>query len=264
MKQRGLVLALQLAAVWPVWPWYARRIADPSDDAEIGLVALAVAVFLLGRLPQRAPASARALLPAVVANLAYAASYHLLPPLLRAALAFTAVGATLSALWRGRTLPAGLWALLLLSLPVMASLQFYLGYPLRVASGSVAAFLLRLSGWPAVREGAMLRVAEHSVWIDAPCSGVRMLWAAAFLGAAVHHVLDAGWRGRLLMALGLLPTVLLGNAFRALALTQLEITRVDARFLHEVVGAVAFLCTGTLLVRFALWSERRAACTASS
>ena len=143
-------------------------------------------------------------LPATLALLAYAASFPFVPPLASALLAFAALGFSWS-LWRHGT-PFRPWTLglALLGLPMAASLQFYLGYPMRVASGAVALVLLRLSGIPVVREGVYLRWGGELVMIDAPCSGIRMLWAGAAArllpGRAVPHararVAARGRRGR--------------------------------------------------------------------
>ena len=125
-------------------------------------------------------------------------------PLASALLAFLALGFAWS-LWRHGT-PFRPWAvgLGLLGLPMASSLQFYLGYPLRVASGAVALVLLRLGGVAVDREGVYLRAGGELVMIDAPCSGMRMLWAGLLLGvlpvravpAARALVAARGRRGR--------------------------------------------------------------------
>ncbi|WP_034923523.1 archaeosortase/exosortase family protein, partial [Candidatus Accumulibacter vicinus] len=64
------------------------------------------------------------------------------------------------------------------------SLQFYGGYPLRVLAGSLAVALLQLNGLAVERAGAVLLWDGRQIAIDAPCSGLRMLWAGAYLMAA--------------------------------------------------------------------------------
>src|SRR6478752_707449 len=120
-----------------------------------------------GRPP--APLGGRALLPSAIALAAYAASFPFVPRLASALLAFLALGFAWS-LWRHGT-PFRPWAigLGLLALPMASSLQFYFGYPLRIASGSIAMVMLRLGGTAVSREGVYLRAGDELVMIDAPC-----------------------------------------------------------------------------------------------
>jgi hypothetical protein len=95
----------------------------------------------------------------------------------------TALTFTLSVWCFGKTFYVGLWSLLLLSLPSVASLEFFLGYPLRVLVGEATAFLLQMQGLDVWREGVCLHFGEKLIWIDAPCSGIKMLWFGLFLAA---------------------------------------------------------------------------------
>ena len=141
-----------------------------------------------------------------------------MPPLASAMLAFAALGFSWS-LWRHGT-PFRPWTLglALLGLPMAASLQFYLGYPMRVASGAIALVLLRLSGIPVVREGVYLRWGGELVMIDAPCSGIRMLWAGLLLGCCLAALYRMRARASLLAVAAAAVLALLGNALRTTAL----------------------------------------------
>jgi len=123
----ALPLLLQLIAFWPVWRWYAARVSDSSDDAW-GWVALITAAILLVRFRsesnQQTPPP-NLLLPALL-TFAYAVSFPFVTPLPRALLAMTAIGATLSVYCFRSKFQLSFCGLLLLSLPLMASLQFYL------------------------------------------------------------------------------------------------------------------------------------------
>lgn len=116
--------------------------------------------------------------------LLYAATYAFLPPLLRALIAVTAIGCTLCSLRFGKSFDAGAFGLLYLSLPLIPSLQFYGGYPLRVLVACAAAPILRLGGFAVMRDGTCLNWSGQLIWIDAPCSGIRMLWVGLYLACA--------------------------------------------------------------------------------
>jgi exosortase/archaeosortase family protein len=84
------------------------------------------------------------------------------------------------------------------------------------------------------------------VQIDAPCSGVRMLWAGLFLAAIVSWRLRAAAAAACLAAA--VAAVVLANALRsaALFLPEAGLLRVPA-FAHEAVGLVAFALAAALV-----------------
>ena len=130
----------------------------------------------------------------------------------------------------------------LLSLPLLASLQFYAGYPLRVVTAEASRWLLS-AGFSVERSGASLLVDGQLVIVDAPCSGVQMLWLGYFTACVV--ALHAGRRDGSFLAR--LPAVsilvLAGNVLRNSVLVALEASgRHPAGWLHEAVGLVVLAC----------------------
>src|SRR5688500_9268380 len=185
-SKRALILAALAVSLWPVWRWMALRLADGTGDMwELLAAATAMAVMVRDRaLASPSTGSVGVWIPTAFL-LAYAVSYNELSPLPRALLAMAALGTATSALWLGKRIHVGLCGLLLICLPAMASLNFYLGYPLRVAAGTIAEALLQMNGVGAVREGAQLQWSGQVVAIDAPCSGVKMLWTGAYLSLSL-------------------------------------------------------------------------------
>jgi len=251
-----LLLALQLLAFWPVWRWYAARVMDPSGEPW-GLLALGTAVLFCGWKKSEAGTTAMAgaakyawILPTLL-TLLYTATYPLLPPLLRAGIAFTAIACTVSAYRLGTPLHLGTWGRLLGSLPIMPSLQFYLGYPLRTLVAAPTALLLQLTGFAVVREGTLLNWGGHLIWIDAPCSGIRALWAGLYLTFALASFYGLGaWKTWLAALLSLLA-VILGNILRSAALFYLEAGILALPpWTHQGVGLVTFLFTTIFIVGF--------------
>jgi exosortase/archaeosortase family protein len=172
----------------------------------------------------------------------YAVSYHLFPPLARATIAVTAIGVTISWLRFKRVFHPGVLGLVYLSLPVIPSLQFYGGYPLRVFVASVTAPILRLGGFAVVREGTCLNWAGQLVWIDAPCSGVRMLWVGLYLVFTLVSLYEARLFRTLLLLGAAFVLILAGNIFRAVALFYLEAQVFPTvKWGHEFVGFMAFV-----------------------
>lgn len=242
-------LLFQAIAFWPVWRWYAARVSDSSDDAW-GWVALLTAAILLIRFQSESnpqTSQPNLLLPALL-TLAYAVSFPIVSPLPRALLAMTAIGATLSIYCFRSKLQLSFCGLLLLSLPVMASMQFYLGYPLRSAVTILAAPMLQLGGLAVVPEGACLNWSGQLISVDAPCSGVKMLWTGTFLCFTLACWFRLNWQRTIAAAALSVAAIVLGNTIRAVALFYLEtdLLPLPERFsdtAHSTIGVTMFLLT---------------------
>lgn len=231
-------IALHAAALWPHGLWTARRLADGSDDP-LGIAALAALLLCLARAAPTLRVQPRLawLAAAAALTVAATAALALAPPLVAAMFAALALTAHVFA-W----LPEGvartpLAGLALLALPLVASLQFYAGYPLRVFTAEFSAWLLQAAGIAAERSGAAMTVRGHLVIVDAPCSGVQLAWLAYFAACAVAAF--GGLREsaflRLLPLVGLLA--LTGNVLRNSLLVALEARPQGlASAWHEAIG----------------------------
>lgn len=247
----ALLLSAHVLSFWPVWRWYVTRMTDGSDEPW-GIAALVAALLLTW--PKRDAlilrTDDRLLWAAALLTFAYAAAVLFALPLVRAALAMAALACSWVSIAGLRSKLAPVVALFALSLPVIASLQFFLGYPLRAITTAGSALTLGLVGFDVERSGTALLWQGHTVLVDAPCSGVRMLWTAAALACVVALYRESlGWRSlvTLLVLSGL--AALLANVLRAAALFVLE-TR-DApvpELLHTGVGAATFALTAILVV----------------
>jgi len=236
-----LLMAAMCGAFWPVWAWFAAGSADTSNDHG-GLLAAATAVVLVCKADGAPPIAHPLALPALLLVLYALASAAGVAPGACALLAAMALAALASA-WRlGRRMDAALLALCVLALPLAASLQFYGGYPLRVVAGELSVAMLRMNGIAVVREGAMLAWDGRLVSIDAPCSGVKMLWAGLYLAGA----LAASYRLQALRTLGALllacVIVVAANAVRAASLFHIEAGLLPLPpWAHQATGVVCFI-----------------------
>jgi exosortase len=240
------VAALIVFSIWPVWVWIAGRAASDPGDAW-GVLSLTTAVALLWRdranTYQQSGGAAgharrlwRARRPALTITLMliYAVSYPFVPPLVRALIAMSALGAACGSL--------SITGLLLLAVPIVPTLNFYLGYPLRVVVGEAASMLLRMNGFAVVRDGATLLWNGQQMSIDAPCSGVKMLWTGMYLACTLAAFLRlSALRTIVLGALAFL-IVMIANVFRATALFYAESgVGAQAQAAHDAIGIVVFV-----------------------
>lgn len=227
---------LALVAMLPTLAWYVRRLNDGSDEP-MGLVALAMAAAIAWRDRAAPRAGAAVHLSGCLLLLATVLAIGWLPPLVRAALAVTGVG-----LMAGFHRRPGLLGLLLLSLPVVASLQFYAGWPLRVATAEGVAGILKAGGITAAAEGVRISIGGSVIGVDPACAGVRMLWSAltaAMLLCAFHRV---SWKPTFAATCMALVLVIPANIVRALWLVLEASGRMGLSGLgHGTVGLVTFM-----------------------
>lgn len=239
-------LALLAAALWPTWLWMGQRMLDRSDDP-LGLLALAALVLLVWQQRRRLRPAPRLvwLALALGGTVAATLSHGLLPSLVTALLALSALAAGLCAFLPASVASAPVLGLAVLSLPLLASLQFYAGYPLRVLTAEASRWLLTLSH-EVHRSGASLLVDGRLVIVDAPCSGVQMAWFGYFSACAVTLWLARGNRAFLTRLPAVSVLVLAGNVLRNTVLVAAEASgRHVPGWVHEGVGlaVLAALCT---------------------
>ncbi len=249
LTSRLLLLLLQVAAFQPVWRWYLIRLWDGSDEPW-GLLALATALGFLALNRNEHTLSGRGLILPSILMAIYLVTYSALSPLPRAIIAVTAVAVTTCRLLGCSPLHPALWGLFLMSLPVFSSLQFYVGYPMRVVSGALAVPLLQMSGLAVVRDGTCLRWGQELISIDAPCSGIKMLWVGCYLAFTMAYFLRLSSFRTVLLSLASLSAVVVGNALRTATLFQMEsgIVTMPA-WSHDAVGLVVFATTSMLIIQ---------------
>jgi exosortase/archaeosortase family protein len=245
--------AALLLALWPHWIYVARRMIDGSDEPW-GVLALATFLVLVAR--DRAllatPHAAALVVSAFAAVIAAVASL-ILPDLAAAAIAMVAVAVFAVSALRARP-AAPLAALLLLSLPIIASLQFYLGYPLRVVAAAASSVLLNTLGMSTHAAGASIVHGDVTVLIDAPCAGIGMLWVGSYAAALLSYLQRADATRTLVNAAAACVLVLLANVLRNTVLFFPEAGLVSwPAWSHDAAGLAAFVCALVPLAIVITW-----------
>jgi len=256
------VVLLQLIAYWQAWQWYYARVSYSLEES----VGLFIVILLLGSMMYisfRANNGLRrfSLWPIALLLIIYGITSTLTPPIVHSAIAITSVLLTFYLAAVGARPPVAFWGMALLTLPVVPTLQFYIGYPARVVSAALTVPLLQLNGLSVVREGTYLRWQNELLQFDAPCSGVTMLWAGLFLTLVISffHRFTLPQTLAALIVGGIL--VLCGNVLRASSLFYLEtgLFSPSEPWWHMGVGVTTFLMTAYFIViilnRFNLWCK---------
>lgn len=235
MTSRIHPILLQLVALAPVTVWFVKRLDDGSDEP-LGLLTLLFALGLAWRDRRMWVSGHTARIVGALLLLVSVIGIHGLPPLLRAGIAISGI-----AIWHGLHRSGGLMGLLALSLPVAASMQFFLGFPLRVLAAEGAVRLLELGSIVVFRSGTQIELSGHVVGVDPACGGVRMLWhalAAAMALAAFHRLT---WRASIIGGLLAVFLVIPANILRATLLVLQETGHLpDLMLGHGAIGLVCF------------------------
>ena len=240
-------LALLAVALWPTWWWMGQRMVDGSDDP-LGVLALAALGALLWQHRLRLRAAPRLGLQVVaLAGAVLTTTLHAqLPDLLVALVGLLSLAAGLLAFLPAQVATAPVLGLSLLSLPLLASLQFYAGFPLRVVTAEASSWLLSLAH-TVERSGSSLVVDGQLIIVDAPCSGVQMAWLGYFTACAVALVVGRNNRSFLLRLPVVGVLVLVGNVLRNTVLVAFQASGSPVpAWGHETVGLVtlAVVCAG--------------------
>ncbi len=246
-----VIAAIAVLATWKSWHWTAHRLLQSPEEA-LSLLFACVLLFSLAApralnrrsAPRIDPAPVAAML-ALHAALAYAAA----PAILQGALATTLLAYIAYRAALDQPPPPAFWALIALSMPVLPSLQFVFGYPLRVVSAALTVTLLDLQGVPVTRDGTYVTIAGETAQFDAPCSGIAMLWALVLV-TLMAGVITRLSLARLTAALVLTITVAVAaNALRVASLLYAGTALGDSEppWLHEAVGLSAFALSALLL-----------------
>lgn len=230
-------IALLLAAI-PTIRWYVLRLQDGGGELT-GLVPLAAAIWFAVRDRKALGLTSRGVWIAAVLLLLQAATFPFLPAMIRALLMVATVTSA-SGIWR----KPGIVCLLVLALPWTASLDFFLGYPLRLLTSINARFLLEILGMDVTRSGVQLLYEGRIVGVDPACSGMNMLWSTGLLTALLASVFSLRWRSLVPLGLVALVLALAGNSLRAAVLFFPEAGIVEMpHLLHPGIGiAIAGVC----------------------
>lgn len=267
-------------AYWPVLAWYGRRIADKSDEPW-GLVALmcAIAVIALGsklirlRDPQSAHEEAR---PAesiswinlgfgIASIIIYVVTFKCAPNLFQAVLFVVSLWCLSLSQCSGIS-KAGLLGLLLLSLPVIPSLNFFAGYPTRLIVAQGASGLLNLLGVHSTIEGVMICSNGRLVAVDAPCSGINMLWSQAFVAMLLACLFRLDSKKTFLLGTLTAAFIIVGNVLRTSSLVLFDVLTGSRQLaplaahepaFHVGIGLVIFSLTCALSIAAAYFLDAR-------
>ena len=236
----GVLLVL---ASWPNVGWYLDRMRDGADEPW-GVLALAAAILFCVFGWKQEVRPWRFLFAGACLILALGLAAWL-TPLLVSLLLFLALACLLvdRRCWLGHS------GLFVLALPLISSLQFYGGYPLRWLVGKLSAGLLAMLGHAVEVQGTVMKWRGEMIVIDAPCSGVQMLWGSAFLACVLICIQKSDFKRSIVVLQVASLSAFFGNVVRNVLLFYLESGLVGStEWAHEAVGLAVFISVLAVVV----------------
>lgn len=107
-----------------------------------------------------------------------------------------------------------------------------------------ATWLLGKAGYPIVREGVTLYVAQYQLLVEDACAGLNSLISLTAISLFYIYILhNASWRYALFLMLWIVPVALLANLVRVIILVLITYHMGNAAaqgFLHSTAGLVMF------------------------
>jgi exosortase len=134
-----------------------------------------------------------------------------------------------------------LYLLLLVPPPlgILDSITLPMRYGISVATESI----LRAFGYPITRDGLLLLLGGHEIYMGAPCSGFRSLITMISLGAVYIYIIKGAWRKKAILAASIIPLALLGNLVRvsSMCLVTFYFGESIGHKYHDISGFVIFV-----------------------
>lgn len=116
--------------------------------------------------------------------------------------------------------------------------------PMRYGISAATEIILSMLGYPLERNGLLLAIDGHEIFMGAPCSGFRSLVTMLALAVAYVYFIRGNFQKKLILILSVMPFALLGNLARVITLCLVTFyAGPDAAqgFFHYFSGGVIFL-----------------------
>lgn len=133
---------------------------------------------------------------------------------------------------------------LLLLVPVPVGVLDSITLPMRYLASVLSANILSLMRYDIVREGLLINMGGHEIFMGAPCSGFRSLITMISLGLIYIYFNKGTMSKNMILFISIIPLALIGNLTRIIALCLITFYFGEAAgqgFFHNFSGMVVFL-----------------------
>ena len=116
--------------------------------------------------------------------------------------------------------------------------------PMRYMISVLTEIILKFFHYPISREGLLLSIGGHQLYMGEPCSGFRSLVTMLALGLLYVYLIKSSMGKKLILVAAIIPLALLGNLIRVITLCLVTFyfgAAVAQGFFHYFSGAVIFV-----------------------
>jgi len=144
---------------------------------------------------------------------------------------------------------------LLLMVPPPLGVLDAITIPMRHGISVAAVAIMNAIHYPIHREGLMIYLGTHEIFMGAPCSGFRSLITMFSLGIFYVYIIKGTMLKKVVLVAAIIPLALFGNLVRVITLCLLTYHKgeeVAQGFFHYFSGGVIFviMIIGLLLIEF--------------
>ncbi len=228
---------LLIGAFWPVWVWYVQRYFDRSDEP-LGIVALItflVLIYLRREMPNPSAPNKFEWILGIASVALYIATFWWAPKAVEGVFAITSLGIFLPRLLSQNKLRICDWILLYMTLPVISTLNFYLGFPARYLIAHLASLVLATCQYPVSVEGVSIYANGQLLEVDPPCGGIKILWFYIYLATSLAGLFKFDWKNTFRIIATSITFAIIGNPLRIALLFMLQVNGVlQGEFEHTI------------------------------
>lgn len=257
-----------VAIVWAYWPTLAEMVHkwNTTPDYSHGFLVLPLALFFLWSRRESFPASdvipswwGLAALMLAVGLRILAGRYYLLPldgwtlPITILGVVWMLYGSAV-AKWSWPAI-VFLWFMV----PIPYSAEYWLRVPLQSVATKLGTATLIMLGQPALAEGNVIYLGDHTLFVEEACSGMRIFIGIFALAFAFVLFSKWSWWQKGLVLVATLPVAIIANVTRIVVtglLYQHVSTEVGQKFSHDVAGFVMIPLAAALLWLFLVYLDR--------
>lgn len=261
------ILAI-VAVVWAYWPTLAEMVHkwNTQPDYSHGFLVLPLALFFLWSrrdsfpVAEVAPSILGLLVLAVAVILRILAGRYYLLPLDGWTLPITILGTVW--LLYGTAVTKWSWPAIVFiwfMVPIPYSAEHWLRVPLQAVATNLGTMSLVMLGQPALAEGNVIYLGDHTLFVEEACSGMRIFIGIFALAFAFVLFSKWNWWQKALVLLATLPVAIVANVTRIVItglLYQYVSTDVGQKFSHDVAGFVMIPLAAALLWLFLVYLDR--------
>jgi exosortase len=132
---------------------------------------------------------------------------------------------------------------LLLMVPPPLGVLDSITMPMRYGVSIATEVILKLFRYPITRDGLLLSISGHEIYMGAPCSGFRSLITMIALGLVYAYLNKGTFKKKILLVISVIPLALLGNLMRVIGVCLIthHFGEKAGHTFHDIGGYAIFL-----------------------